>query len=523
METMPIRKFPIGVQDFTSLREADFLYVDKTALVYRLAVTGAQIFLSRPRRFGKSLLLSTLEAYFLGRKEVFKGLAMERLEKDWTEYPVLLLSLNAQFYEDRRSLEQVFEGHFIEWEKLYGATDKELGYAGRFMQIIRQANEKTGQKVVVLIDEYDKPLLRNFHNPALQQVFREMLTAFYTVLKDADPWLQFVLITGVTKFAQMGIFSNLNQLNDISFDTTYSSLCGMTREEIETTFEPELQVLASANQMTYDEMMQKLTRLYDGYRFTYADNTPPIYNPFSVLNVLIKQHFNYYWFASGTPTFLVEMLKQTDFDLRKLDGTEATSSSLSDDRADVNNPIPMVYQSGYLTIKEYDPEFHMYTLGFPNEEVKYGFLNFVTPFYTTIQESDTAFYIGKFIRELRNGDAEAFLTRLRAFFADIPYELNDKTERHYQVIFYLVFKLMGQFTQAEVRSAKGRADAVVKTPDYIYVFEFKLSGSAEEAIKQIDEKGYLIPYSADERQLIKIGVDFDPEERNLGDWIIEQE
>ena len=350
-----------------------------------------------------------------------------------------------------------------------------------------------------------------------------MLTAFYTVLKDADPWLQFVLITGVTKFAQMGIFSNLNQLNDISFDTTYSSLCGMTREEIETTFEPELHVLASANQITYDEMMQKLTRLYDGYRFTYADNTPPIYNPFSVLNVLIKQHFNYYWFASGTPTFLVEMLKQTDFDLRKLDGTEATSSSLSDDRADVNNPIPMVYQSGYLTIKEYDPEFHMYTLGFPNEEVKYGFLNFVTPFYTSIQESDTVFYIGKFIRELRSGDAEAFLTRLRAFFADIPYELNDKTERHYQVIFYLVFKLMGQFTQAEVRSAKGRADAVVKTPDYIYVFEFKLNGSAEEAIKQIDEKGYLIPYSADERQLIKIGVDFDPEERNLGDWIIEQE
>lgn len=519
----PGRKLPIGIQSFEKLRSEGFLYVDKTAFVYQLAQAGNPCFLSRPRRFGKSLLLSTLEAYFMGKKELFKGLAIEQLETEWKQYPVLHLSLNAENYDCPEKLENLLISQLQEWEKQYAITEINQSFSIRFMNVIRGAYEKTGLRVAVLIDEYDKPLLRNFHNPALQQVFREMLTAFYTVLKDADPWLQFVLITGVTKFAQMGIFSNLNKLNDISFDTTYSSLCGMTREEIETTFEPELQVLASANQMTYDEMMQKLTRLYDGYRFTYADNTPPIYNPFSVLNVLIKQHFNYYWFASGTPTFLVEMLKQTDFDLRKLDGTEATSSSLSDDRADVNNPIPMVYQSGYLTIKEYDPEFHMYTLGFPNEEVKYGFLNFVTPFYTSIQESDTVFYIGKFIRELRNGDAEAFLTRLRAFFADIPYELNDKTERHYQVIFYLVFKLMGQFTQAEVRSAKGRADAVVKTPDYIYVFEFKLNGSAEEAIKQIDEKGYLIPYSADERQLMKIGVDFDPEERNLGNWIIEQE
>ena len=245
-----------------------------------------------------------------------------------------------------------------------------------------------------------------------------------------------------------------------------------------------------------------------------------MYNPFSVLCALSKCRFDNFWFASGTPTFLLEMLKQTDYDLRKFDGTEVAAASLSDDRADVNNPIPMVYQSGYLTIKKYEPEFNIYTLGFPNEEVKYGFLHFAAPFYTPVPEADTAFYIGKFVRELRSGDVESFLTRLRAFFADVPYELNDKTERHYQVIFYLVFKLMGQFSEAEVRSGRGRADAVVKTADYIYVFEFKLGGTAEAALKQIDEKGYLIPYTADGHELVKVGVAFDAAERNIGDWLI---
>ena len=265
--------------------------------------------------------------------------------------------------------------------------------------------------------------------------------------------------------------------------------------------------------------MERLTRMYDGYHLNYRD-MGGVYNPFSILNVLDTTMFDNFWFASGTPTFLVEILKKTDFDLRELDGIEVSAASLTDDRADINNPVPMIYQSGYLTIKKYDNEFQIYTLGFPNEEVKYGFLNFVTPFYTPIKETDTSFYIGKFIRELREGDPDAFLTRLRAFFAGISYELNDRTERHYQTIFYLVFKLMGQFSEAEVRSAKGRADAVVKTADYIYVFEFKLDGSAEQALAQIDDRGYLIPYTVDGRKLMKIGVNFDPKERNIGDWKI---
>lgn len=517
METIPIRKFPIGVQDFTSLREADFLYVDKTALVYRLAVTGAQIFLSRPRRFGKSLLLSTLEAYFLGRKEVFKGLAMERLEKDWTEYPVLLLSLNAQFYEDRRSLEQVFEGHFIEWEKLYGATDKELGYAGRFMQIIRQANEKTGQKVVVLIDEYDKPLLRSLTEDSLHRLYREMLTGFYTVLKDADRYLRFVFITGVTKFLQLGVFSNLNQLKDISMVPEYALICGLTHEEIEQNFQPDLAALGEMNGLTYEQTMNELTRRYDGYYFSEFQSEG-LYNPFSLLNALDQKRFSNFWFATGTPTALVEMLQKTDYDLRQLDGMEVPAAMLTDYRMDFKNPIPVIYQSGYLTIKGYDADLNYYILGYPNAEVKYGWLNFIAPFYTPVSSLETPFYIGKFTRELRDGDVEAFMTRLRAFFAGVPYELNDQTERHYQVIFYLVFKLLGQFVETEVRSAFGRADAVVKTADRIYVFEFKLNGSLDEALSQIDDKGYLISYTADGRQLVKVGASFDPATRNIGEW-----
>lgn len=516
------RKLPVGIQSFEKLRSEGFVYVDKTALIYKLTQAGVPCFLSRPRRFGKSLLLSTIEAYFKGKRELFHGLAIEKLEQNWHEYPVLHLSLNAEKYDSKERLADMLERQLQTWEQLYQTDGKGITYSGRFMTVIKQACEQTGRRVVVLIDEYDKPLLRSFDNPKLQDEFRETLTAFYTVLKDADPWLQFVLITGVTKFAQMGIFSNLNQLSDISFDLDYNTLCGMTLPEIEATFAPELEAMAQKQKLSHQALLEKLTRLYDGYRFTDDEEFTQMYNPFSVLSALMKRSFGSYWFSSGTPTFLVDMLKKTDFDLREMDGIEVGAASLSDDRADVNNPIPMVYQSGYLTIKKYDERFNMYTLGFPNEEVKYGFLNFATPFYTPVLQNDTNFYIGKFVHELETGDTESFLTRLRAFFADFPYDLNREKENNYQIVFYLVFKLMGQFTESEVRSACGRADAVVKTPDYIYVFEFKLDGSAEAALRQIDEKGYLLPYTADGRRLVKVGVSFDKEKRNLGEWLIER-
>ena len=513
------RKLPIGIQSFEKLRTGGYLYVDKTELVYRLAKAGIPCFLSRPRRFGKSLLLSTLEAYFLGKKDLFKGLAIERLEQDWLVYPVLHLDLNAEKYDSNERLANLLESQLEAWEAEYGVTEINRSYSIRFMTVIRRAYEQTGRRVVVLVDEYDKPMLRSFDNPELQRDFRETLTAFYTVLKSADAYLQLVFITGVTKFAQMGIFSNLNQLQDISLHPAYTTLCGMTRAEIEAVFAPELQSLARGNGLTYEETMDKLGRQYDGYHFNYR-NWEGMFNPFSVLNTFSTGLFENAWFASGTPTFLAEMLRKTDFDLRDLDGIEVSSASLSDDCADIHNPVPMIYQSGYLTIKKYDPQFGLYTLGFPNEEVKYGFLNFVAPFYTPVASTDTAFYIGKFVRELTSGDVEAFLERLRCFFADFPYELNTKTERHYQVVFYLVFKPMGQFTEAEVRSARGRADAVVKTADYTYVFEFKLDGSAEAALQQIEEKGYSFPYGAHGRKLVKVGVSFDAEQRNLGEWLI---
>lgn len=514
-----LRKLPIGIQSFENLRQEGYLYVDKTALVYRLVTEGKPYFLSRPRRFGKSLLLSTLEAYFEGKKELFKGLAIEQLEKEWLTYPVLHLDLNAEKYDSRERLEDMLERQLKVWEELYETGGEGITHSGRFMAIIRKAKEKTGRSVVVLIDEYDKPLLRTLQNETLQKEFRATLMAFYTVLKSADPYLKFVFITGVTKFAQVGIFSELNQLNDISFDLDYATLCGLTQEEIAAVFAPELKTMADFNRFTLQKTMDEMTRMYDGYRFSELSEVR-MYNPFSVLNALSKRVFRNYWFTTGTPTFLAEMLQQTNYDLQELDGIQVSAASLTDDRADVNNPVPMIYQSGYLTIKDYKETSQLYTLGYPNEEVRYGFLNFVAPYYTSLPKVETPFYIDRFIHELATGQTDAFMTRLRAFFASIPYELNDQTERHYQVIFYLVFQLMGQFTHAEVHSAKGRADAVVKTKDYIHVFEFKLDGTAEEALAQIDNRGYLIPYTADEQQLIKVGADFSKKDRNIDHWLV---
>ncbi len=400
---------------------------------------GKPYFLSRPRRFGKSLLLSTIEAYFQGKRELFKGLAIEKLETDWLEYPVLHLDLNAEKYTSIEALTYILERHINGWEDTWGKDTRENCLSDRFIGVITRAYEKTGRQVVVLIDEYDKPLLQVFNDEKLQTEYLKTLKAFYGVLKSADRYLRFV------------------------------------------------------------------------------------FNPFSLLNTLSFSRFGSYWFQTGTPTFLVELLKQSEYDLRTLiDGVEMKESAFSEYRVAENNPIPLIYQSGYLTIKDYDERFHLYTLRFPNDEVKYGFLDFITPFYTSVGDEDNGFYIGKFVRELESGDVDSFLTRLKAFFADFSYELNDKTERHYQVVFYLVFKLMGQFCDAEVRSARGRADAVVKTQDSIYIFEFKLNGSAEAALKQINDKGYLIPYMADNRKQIKVGVMFDASERNIGQWLIEE-
>ena len=396
MEQM--RKLPIGIQTFEKLREESYLYVDKTAIIYQIVSGSIPYFLSRPRRFGKSLLISTFESYFEGRKELFEGLAIEKLETRWEQYPVLHLDLNAEKYDTKEALEQMLSRSLSLWEERWGSDVAEISLSARFSGIIRRAYERTGKQVVVLIDEYDKPLLQAILDEPLLDEYRRILKAFYGVLKSSDRYLRFV-------------------------------------------------------------------------------------------------------FQTGTPTYLVDLLKQSDYDLRLLvAGVEVTASAFSEYRAEANNPLPMIYQSGYLTIKGYDREVRLYTLRFPNDEVRYGFLNFLVPFYTRVTDDETGFHIAKFMRELRAGDVDAFMERLKLFFAGIPYDLSDNTERHYQAIFYIVFTLMGQFVETEVRSARSRADAVVKTRDAIYVFEFKLDG----------------------KRLVKVGVNFSKETRNVDRYIMEE-
>lgn len=516
-----MRKLPVGIQTFEDIREGGYLYVDKTEWVYKVAHTGKPYFLSRPRRFGKSLLISTFEAYFRGRKELFQGLAIEKLETEWEQYPVLHLDLNAEKYDSIERLNLMLFRHLNLWEDEWGKEEREETASDRFSGIIRRAYEQTGKQVVVLVDEYDKPLLQAILNEELLDEYRKILKSFYGVLKSADRYLRFVFLTGVTKFAQVSVFSDLNQLNDISMKPTYAEICGITKEELLKVFHPELERLARHNAQSLQEAIDKMEQQYDGYHFHH--NGAGMFNPFSVLNTFDALEYSNYWFQTGTPTYLVDLLKQSNYDLRLLiGGVEVTSSAFSEYRADSKNPLPMIYQSGYLTIKGYDDEVKLYKLEFPNDEVRYGFVNFLVPYYTEVTDDETGFHIAKFTRELRAGDVDAFLERLKVFFAGIPYELSNNTERHYQAIFYVVFTLMGQFVQAEVRSAKGRADAVVRTKDAVFVFEFKLNGSAEEALKQIDEKSYLIPYTLEGRKLVRIGVNFSKETRNIDHYIVKE-
>jgi len=515
---MAIRKLPIGIQDFPSLREDGYLYVDKTAFVHKLASEGRVYFLSRPRRFGKSLLLSTIGAYFEARKELFHGLAIEQLEQDWIEYPVLRLDLNAALYDSPEALNGILNSHLRRWEERYGdPRPDENALSSRFLGVLRRAEAATGRRVVVLVDEYDKPLLQTIGKPELHEAYKAILKAFYGVLKSADSYLKFVLLTGVTKFGQVSVFSDLNQLKDISLHPDYAAACGITEPELLDNFRPELERMAERQKLSFEAALSEVRRMYDGYRF--HPNGPDVFNPFSTLNLLDRREFVDYWFQTGTPTFLVELLKQADTDLREIDGIEIPAADFADYRLDADTPLPVIYQSGYLTIKGYDPLAGLYTLGYPNAEVRNGFLNFLLPGFTGAAKGRGGFHIAKFSRELREGDVEAFLTRLRAFFENIPYDLNDRTERHYQVVFYLVFTLLGQFLQTELKSAKGRADAVVWTPTHVFVFEFKLNGTAEDALAQIEERGYAVPWSADGRTVVKVGVEFDKETRNLGRWL----
>ncbi|MDR2424981.1 MAG: ATP-binding protein, partial [Prevotellaceae bacterium] len=471
MET--IRKMPIGIQDFEDLRENNCVYVDKTEYLYRLVESGAPYFLGRPRRFGKSLFLSTLKAYFLGKKHLFEGLKIAELEKNWIEYPVIYVDMNVENYINIESLYSAFDTNLKPYEEKWGRDTTDSTYSARFMELIRRAHKQEGKKVVVLIDEYDKPLLNTIEKLTINDDIRDELKSFYGALKNADQYLKFVFLTGVTKFSKVSVFSDLNHLVDISMDDDYSGVCGISETEIKAYFDKEIRALAERKKMTYEQTLTELKKQYDGYHF--AKDSECIYNPFSLLNTFDKRDFFKYWFATGTPSFLVKMLKENNFDIAKMEkDIKISVDAIADYRLEAGNLVPLLYQSGYLTIKSYDERYNLCTLGYPNEEVKYGFMNELLPVYVPKQNIQQDFHAAYFIEDLRAGDVDAFMNRVRAFFACIPNELNNKTEKHYQTIFYLLFKLMGQFIDAEQRSAAGRADAVVETENTVYVFEFKL-------------------------------------------------
>lgn len=511
-------KYPIGIQDFVKLRQGGFAYVDKTKFVYKLADEGSYYFLSRPRRFGKSLFLSTLEAYFLGRKELFEGLAIYDMEKEWKSHPIFYIDLNTANFRDENSLYEVLNSHVSVWEEKYGAREYETTLALRFKGVIARAAEKEGRGVVILIDEYDKPILQTLRNEELQEKHRSLLKSFYSVLKTQDRYIRFAFITGVTKFGKVSVFSDLNNLMDISMDQRYISICGMTQNELLYNFREGIEQLGEAYGDTEEETLNKLKIRYDGYHF--EEDTVGIYNPFSVLNTLAKLRYKDYWFETGTPTFLVDILKMHNYRLLDITREKVSGDVINSIDSMSTNPIPVIYQSGYLTIKGYDERFKKYRLGFPNKEVEEGFLNFLLPLYTSAG-NNSPFMVDEFVQDVESGNPERFMQRMKAFFADTSYQVVGNAELYFQNAMYLVFKIMGFYTQVERPTSDGRIDAIIQTPDYIYIIECKLDRTADEALRQINDSNYAAPFAMDKRRIYKIGVNFSSQTRGVEQWIIE--
>ena len=514
-------RYPIGVQDFEKIRERELVYIDKTDLVYELSRESV-CFLSRPRRFGKSLLISTLNAYFSGKKELFKGLKLDSLEKDWEEYPVFIIDFAAGDYTKTDFLERRLEEILANWEKQYGKDIDNTTLEGRFLHVLSAAEEKTGHKAVVLIDEYDKPML-DVLGTETEEINRNILKGFYGTFKAADSHLRFVLLTGVTKFSQISVFSGFKQPNDISMDSKYDSLCGITEDELEQFFAEPIVEMAKVYNYTVDDMKEKLKKQYDGYHFSGA--MTDVYNPFSLINAFDKGKIDNYWYRSGTPTYLVKLLEGHNVNLQRLIGRNYESDYFVDYRADVEDPLAMLYQSGYLTIKGYDREYEEYRLDFPNIEVRKGFMTLTANSYFGKLEDRPDSWVVGIDKMLKKCDLDGVRDAFTSFLASIPYEAN-KDERakdfetHFSYTFYIINRLLGCYTTLiEKQNSKGRADVIIETDNDIFIFEFKLDGTAEEALAQIEEKQYAIPYLADSRSLHKVGVNISSESRTVDEWI----
>ena len=515
-------KYPIGIQTFSEIRKGGYLYIDKTQYVYDLANTYKYVFLSRPRRFGKSLLTSTFDSYFRGQRELFNGLAIEKMETEWTEYPVLHFSLATAKMGTTEDLFLQLNLQLAWQERFNGISNQTISSPGARMQAdVLELYHKTGRQVVILIDEYDAPMLTVLHDSERLEVMRTALQSFYAPLKDLDPYLRFVFITGITKFSQLSIFSQINNLMKVSMFPEYAAICGITQQELEENFTEGIQALSEKHGISRAEVLHRLRTMYDGYHF--SEEGDGVYNPFSLLSAMMTRRIENYWFATGTPRFLISQIQKFHTDITQIDGSMALATEFDAPTEDMHSILPLFYQSGYLTIKDYDRMFQVYTLGFPNEEVKVGLTQMLIPYYVSSNINQTNTACRNICKALMEDDIDTALTAAQAYFASIPYQegtLKDAptTEGHFTAMLYVMFSFLNLYVYSQVRVAKGRMDILVKTEHTIYVMELKLDGTVEEALQQIDDKGYAIPWQADQRRVVKVGINFSTKERTIESW-----
>ena len=522
------RKYPVGIQTFERIRKENYLYIDKTDLVWKMTKESPFVFLSRPRRFGKSLLTTTLDSYFKGQKELFEGLKIMELEKKWESNPVIHLDLSVTKAEStveglRTVLFRLLEGY----KSIYGEGKYENTPGGLFSGIIHRAYQKTGKQVVVIIDEYDAPLLDKLNEKELLESFRNAMQEFFVQLKANEAMIRFCFITGITKFSQLSIFSTINNLTNISMDDKYAAICGITENEFANDMAPDIAMLAEEYECTFEEMCAKLKLQYDGYRF--AGKSPDIYNPFSLLKCFNQRKIANYWFDSGTPTFLIGQMQHFRTDITTMDSIEANTSAFDRPTEAMEDALPLLYQSGYLTIKDYDRETDFYMLAIPNNEVRTGFVENMIPIYTGVKQNDTSGFAMRFWRFLKRNDIDAAMAELKSFLAGIPYvegfkkklESVSNYEGFYEYTFWLIFNMLNFYARTQVKCAQGRIDVVLEMPDATYVFELKVNGTAKEALDQINSKNYALPYSTEGRKVVKIGIQFDRDTMTVGDYIVE--
>lgn len=514
-------KYPIGIQTFEKIRNGGYLYIDKTRQVFDLVSKHQYVFLSRPRRFGKSLLTSTLDAYFSGQKELFQGLAIEQLETVWEQHPVLHFSLDAAKQGTPEDLNDVLNRQLRDYEQQYDVKRKDEGAGTRLATLTQELFLKTGHQVVILIDEYDAPMLTVLHDKGRLEVMRTALQSFYAPLKSLDPYLRFVFITGITKFSQLSIFSQINNLEKVSMYPEYADICGITQDELEANFEEGIRGIEDYNHLTREETIAQLKQMYDGYHF--SDGGAAVYNPFSLLSAMKTRRMDNYWFATGTPRFLISQIKRFNTDITQIDGSEALVTEFDAPTEDMHSILPLFYQSGYLTIKDYDRFFKVYKLGFPNEEVKIGLTQMFIPFYVSSDINRTNSACVQICKALMNDDIDSALEAAKSYFASIPYQegtLKDAptSEGHFAAMLYVMFSFLSLYVFSQVRVATGRLDILLMTQTTIYVMELKLDGTVEEALRQIDDKGYMIAWQADGRRVVKVGIAFSKEERTIKEW-----